>query len=133
MESNEMFCRDCGQVILRRAEICPKCGCRQSPPQEEARVTRLQLPFGMGEDDRQAKALSLWIGNFFWPGLGNIVIGDRRGWGYGLLSLVFVVITAVTAGIGVVALIVWYFVVSQKGQAYLNQPLVAAAVSESTV
>ena len=87
----------------------------------------------MGKDDRQAKALSLWIGNFFWPGLGNIVIGDRRGWGYGLLSLVFVVITAVTAGIGVVALIVWYFVVSQKGQAYLNQPLVAAAVSESTV
>jgi hypothetical protein len=34
MESNEMFCRDCGQVILRRAEICPKCGCRQSPPEE---------------------------------------------------------------------------------------------------
>jgi hypothetical protein len=23
------FCVDCGQKILRRAEICPGCGCRQ--------------------------------------------------------------------------------------------------------
>jgi len=23
------FCTDCGQKILRRAEICPRCGCRQ--------------------------------------------------------------------------------------------------------
>lgn len=23
------FCMDCGEKILRKAEICPKCGCRQ--------------------------------------------------------------------------------------------------------
>lgn len=125
MESNEMYCRDCGQVILRRAEICPKCGCRQSPP-EDARFTRLQLPFGLGKDDRQAKALSLWVGNFFWPGLGNILVGDGRGWGYGFLTWLFVLIAAATGGIGAVALIVWYVVASQKGQAYLNQPLISA-------
>jgi hypothetical protein len=124
MESNEMFCRDCGQVILRRAEICPKCGCRQSS-HEDAKLTRPQLPFGLGGDDRQSQALKLWVGNFFWPGLGNVLIGDGRGWGYGFLTWLFVVITGVTGGIGGVALIVWYFVVSQKGQAYLSQPLVA--------
>lgn len=26
------YCRDCGRVILLRAEICPHCGCRQLPP-----------------------------------------------------------------------------------------------------
>jgi TM2 domain-containing membrane protein YozV len=27
--SGEKFCRDCGASIKLRAEICPKCGCRQ--------------------------------------------------------------------------------------------------------
>jgi hypothetical protein len=26
------YCADCGKQILRRAEICPHCGCRQLPP-----------------------------------------------------------------------------------------------------
>ena len=29
--SDEKFCKDCGEVINIKAEICPKCGCRQSP------------------------------------------------------------------------------------------------------
>ena len=28
--ANEKFCTDCGAVISARAEICPKCGVRQS-------------------------------------------------------------------------------------------------------
>ena len=27
--SNEKFCSECGKPILRNAEICPHCGCRQ--------------------------------------------------------------------------------------------------------
>ncbi len=27
------YCRDCGEQILDNAEICPKCGCRQTPPE----------------------------------------------------------------------------------------------------
>lgn len=27
--ADEKFCGDCGEVIKARAEICPKCGCRQ--------------------------------------------------------------------------------------------------------
>ena len=26
------YCADCGKQILRRAEICPYCGCWQLPP-----------------------------------------------------------------------------------------------------
>ena len=29
--ADEKFCRDCGAVIKAKAEICPKCGVRQSP------------------------------------------------------------------------------------------------------
>jgi hypothetical protein len=28
---DQKFCMDCGKVILRHAEICPGCGCRQLP------------------------------------------------------------------------------------------------------
>ena len=28
--SDQKFCADCGEVILAKAVICPKCGCRQS-------------------------------------------------------------------------------------------------------
>lgn len=30
--SDEKFCSDCGAVIKSKAEICPKCGVRQSAP-----------------------------------------------------------------------------------------------------
>jgi TM2 domain-containing membrane protein YozV/rubredoxin len=29
---DEVFCRDCGQIISERAEICPECGVRQHAP-----------------------------------------------------------------------------------------------------
>jgi TM2 domain-containing membrane protein YozV/ribosomal protein L40E len=29
--ADEKFCRDCGAVIKVKAEICPKCGIRQTP------------------------------------------------------------------------------------------------------
>ena len=27
---NEKFCQECGEIILAKAEICPKCGVRQA-------------------------------------------------------------------------------------------------------
>jgi TM2 domain-containing membrane protein YozV/RNA polymerase subunit RPABC4/transcription elongation factor Spt4 len=27
--ANEKFCHECGEIIRAKAEICPKCGCRQ--------------------------------------------------------------------------------------------------------
>lgn len=29
---NEKFCSECGAIIRANAEICPKCGVRQTPP-----------------------------------------------------------------------------------------------------
>ncbi|MBN1929247.1 MAG: NINE protein [Chlorobiaceae bacterium] len=29
---NEKYCSECGAIIRANAEICPKCGVRQSPP-----------------------------------------------------------------------------------------------------
>jgi TM2 domain-containing membrane protein YozV/ribosomal protein L40E len=30
--TDEKFCSECGAIIKAKAEICPKCGVRQSPP-----------------------------------------------------------------------------------------------------
>lgn len=32
MNGPSKFCRDCGEKILERAVVCPKCGCAQSSP-----------------------------------------------------------------------------------------------------
>lgn len=29
---DEVFCRSCGEIIKQEAEICPKCGVRQTKP-----------------------------------------------------------------------------------------------------
>lgn len=29
-QSHEKFCSECGEIILQKAEICPKCGVRQA-------------------------------------------------------------------------------------------------------
>ena len=39
-----------------------------------------------------------WL-NVAWPGLGNIVIGDMRGWLYGLATWIFVFLSLFTFGI----------------------------------
>lgn len=36
--ADEKFCADCGEIIKAKAEICPKCGVRQLPPPETAKV-----------------------------------------------------------------------------------------------
>ncbi len=40
LASDEKFCRDCGEVIKFRAEICPKCGIRQLSPPESGQLGR---------------------------------------------------------------------------------------------
>jgi TM2 domain-containing membrane protein YozV len=63
---DEAFCRDCGAVIAREAEICPACGVRQRDPPSSGldgaieQLTRGGNPF-------VAAALSA-----LFPGLGQI-------------------------------------------------------------
>lgn len=90
---DQKFCMDCGKVIHRRAEICPGCGCRQAP------VVRAESAFNFGissTPELQQKFVTqmamLLLLNFFWSGLGNLSIGDKRGWSYGFVNwIVFII------------------------------------------
>lgn len=86
--ANEKYCTDCGKLILLRAEICPGCGCRQITPEPIARLYR--------PDPIAGPMILLLLFNVLWNGLGNIVVGDKRGWGYGFLNWVFFVLSFFT-------------------------------------
>lgn len=96
---DQKYCMDCGKIIHRRAEICPNCGCRQLPaaplpyPVPIAQTYQtinpplLQLPQGL-QGEFVGKMVLMLVLNFFWNGLGNLCVGDKRGWGYGFLNIV---------------------------------------------
>lgn len=93
---SEKYCTDCGALIRVRAEICPKCGCRQPmplwPDQPIARY-----PVIPWEPDPLVKPMIVLLTfNFLWNGLGNIIIGDKRGWGYGVLNWLVVALSFFT-------------------------------------
>ncbi len=85
---NQKYCRDCGKVIMERAEICPGCGCRQSetPPFPNQSTRAFTLP---ALDPVTGPTIMLLCLNVLWNGLGNVAVGDKRGWGYGFLNCVF--------------------------------------------
>ena len=71
--SETVFCRDCGSEISRRAEICPKCGIRQTWNQEVNDIWYLVpiffgiiggiIAYGINQERDPEKAKSmLWIG-----------------------------------------------------------------------
>jgi TM2 domain-containing membrane protein YozV len=74
--ANEKFCSECGAVILKAAEICPKCGVRQTSP-----------PFAVtapnGKNRLAAALLALFLGGF---GVHKFYLGQT---GKGILYLVF--------------------------------------------
>lgn len=88
-EPPRCFCRDCGAFILAKAEICPKCGCRQ----REVPRTRYDEELGPVRPPFPGdKMIFLVAFNILCAGLGNIIFGDRRGWLYALITAVAAVI-----------------------------------------
>lgn len=90
------YCRGCGKLVLASAEICPACGCHQIPPQSStiptSSTTYINKP--------TMPPILLLIGlNVLWNGLGNIVVGDKRGWKYGCLNWLFFIIAIWTGGV----------------------------------
>jgi len=48
-EIGQKFCTDCGEAIMAKAEICPKCGVRQSNPAgSKNKVVAALLAFFLG-------------------------------------------------------------------------------------
>ncbi len=68
----EKYCKDCGKIIMSRAEICPHCGCRQ-----------MIFPF-LSEKNRIVAAIfALFLGAF---GAHKFYLGQI---GSGVLYLLF--------------------------------------------
>lgn len=63
---DEAFCRDCGAVISRAAEICPECGVRQRDPPKSGLDAALEDVLEGGNPFVAAVLSALF------PGLGQI-------------------------------------------------------------
>lgn len=75
---DEKFCSDCGEVIKVKAEICPKCGCRQMAA---------PLSFGVSAPNGKNKIVAALLA-FFFGGFGvhKFYLGQI---GQGVLFLLF--------------------------------------------
>jgi hypothetical protein len=131
---DQKYCADCGKLILRRAEICPGCGCRQmAAPQDPSSLnfsaTTSSLATSAGEVGKmlftpaRGAVLLLWVLNVFWCGLGNLAIGDSRGWKYGLTNWLFFVASFFTVGIPCMFFFVYC---SYEGQQFLQKRATAS-------
>lgn len=100
---DQKYCSECGKIILRRAEICPGCGCRQlfSSNNQMGQVVRtntqpqLESPF-------VGKMILLIVLNVPWPGLGNLAVGDPRGWKFLLICIPICLLGFFTAWVPVI-------------------------------
>jgi TM2 domain-containing membrane protein YozV len=70
---NEKFCTSCGQVILKQAEMCPKCGVKQANAATAA----------SSKNKTTAGILAILLGGF---GVHKFYLGKT---GLGVLYLVF--------------------------------------------
>lgn len=76
LEADEKLCNTCNAVIHKKAEICPKCGVRQSKPASKGALLLLTFFFG------SVGAHRFYLGNhllgilyflFFWTGIPGLI------------------------------------------------------------
>ena len=91
--SDEVFCRDCGAVISRKAEICPECGVRQRDPPSSGLNGAVEQLTGGGNPFVAAVLSALF------PGLGQIY---NRELEKGLIVIVgsFLAMFSILVGVG---------------------------------
>ncbi len=58
--------------------------------------------------------------NFLWAGLGNLMVGDKRGWPYGFTTWVWYILVFVVPPVGIIMGIVWFCYCSKKAYEYVN-------------
>ncbi len=94
---NQKYCAECGAVILKRAEICPKCGVRQqAPPFFSPPVVAPN-----GKSRIAAALLAFFLGGF---GIHKFYLG-QTGWGVVYLLFCWTLIPAIAAFVEVIILI----------------------------
>lgn len=79
-EIDEKYCADCGAMIKARAEICPKCGIRQSAP---PLMSSLSQVAPNGKSKLAAALFGIFLGGF---GIHKFYLGKI---GMGILYLLF--------------------------------------------
>lgn len=95
--ADEKFCTECGAIINIKAEICPKCGVRQMPPQGSLGVVTPN-----GKNKIVAALLALFLGGF---GIHKFYLG-RIGWGVIYLLFCWTAIPALIALVEFVLLLI---------------------------
>lgn len=86
------YCADCGKQIVRRAEICPHCGCRQFPPVPQNPLDTVGAKIRADYRAKEMVTLALW--NLAWTGLGNVLAGDRKE-GFAAMALGLLIIPVI--------------------------------------
>ena len=87
--THEKFCRDCGEIINIKAEICPKCGVRQ-------------MPAVQGRNRIIAALLALFLGGF---GVHKFYLG-QIGWGFVYLLFCWTFIPGLVAFVEFILLLI---------------------------
>lgn len=95
--ADEKFCSDCGAIIKARAEICPKCGVRQSAPPVSLTATAPN-----GKSKLAAALFALFLGGI---GIHKFYLG-RVGWGITYLVFCWTFIPALVGFIEGILLLV---------------------------
>ena len=91
---DQKYCSECAKVILRRAEICPGCGCRQSnTPQPASSASGSALT----QDPFVGHLIVLILLNCLWSGLGNLAVGDKRGGRFAAINIAVFIVGFFTA------------------------------------
>lgn len=121
ISAEQKYCSDCGNVILRRAEICPKCGCRQLPAAATRGAQSNPFSVNLPNADGILPMMSVIVGNLFWAGLGNLLVGNKEGWKFGLATWIFVVMIALVPPIGAIGYLVWMIYCDVKAYEFLQK------------
>ena len=101
-----VYCRECGAVIRRTAEICPECGVRQFPP------PRSRGDFLDGRNPLVAALLSA-----VFPGLGHVYARDvDTGLFFAVSFLLSMILILVVIGF-ILAPMIWLYAIYDAAKA----------------
>lgn len=94
LAADEVYCRDCGEIINERAEICPECGIRQREP-------------GRSPGTEKNPGLAA-VASFLIPGLGQVYNGQITK---GIIAGAATILFAITIVGLIVAVPMWVWLI----------------------